>query len=128
LTRPDTHSHDRLRGLRVLIVEDEPLVAALIEEHLLDLGCAVVFSARRLSKAQESLEKTEIDAAILDVNVAGESITPFAAGLEERGIPFVFASGYGSNGIEPRWMTREVLQKPFSAEELEKALRACLGS
>ena len=128
MTRTDTHSHDRLRGLRVLIVEDEPLVAALIEEYLLDLGCAVVCSARRLSQAQESLEITEIDAAILDVNVAGESIMPLAAGLEERGMPFVFASGYGSKGIESRWTTREMLQKPFSVEELEKALRACLRS
>ncbi len=117
---------EALQGLRVLIVEDETLVAMLIEEYLIEFGCAVAYSARRVAKGLQSLEDLEIDAAVLDVNVAGESVSPIAEMLDERNIPFIFASGYGARGVEPRWTGRPVLQKPFSARELQLALLACL--
>ena len=90
-----------LHGLRVLIVEDETLVAMLIEEYLLELGCEVAFSASRVAKAMRGLQTCGIDVAVLDVNVAGESISQLVETLVQRGIPFLFASGYGPRGIDP---------------------------
>jgi len=115
-----------LEGLRVFVVEDETLVAMLIEEYLMEFGCEVAFSARRVSKGLQSLKGLEVDAAVLDVNVAGESVSPIAEILDRRNIPFIFASGYGARGLEPRWAGRPVLQKPFSARELRLALVACI--
>ncbi len=115
-----------LQGLRVLVVEDETLVAMLVEEYLADFGCVVAFSARRVGKALQAARNLELDAAVLDVNVAGESVSPIAEALEERQVPFLFASGYGVKGVEERWAARPVLQKPFSAKELQAALLACV--
>lgn len=115
-----------LQGLRVLVVEDETLVAMLVEEYLADFGCVVAFSARRVGKALLAARNLELDAAVLDVNVAGESVSPIAEALEERHVPFIFASGYGVKGVEERWAARPVLQKPFSSKELQAALLACV--
>jgi DNA-binding response OmpR family regulator len=115
-----------LLDLRVLVVEDESLVAMLIEEYLADFGCAPACSVSRVGKALKALKSTEVDAAVLDVNVAGESVAPIAEILEQRGVPFIFASGYGAGGIEERWAGRPMLQKPFSARELHAALVACV--
>lgn len=115
-----------LHGLRVLIVEDETLVAMLIEDFLLDLGCEVAISASRVAKALRGLQTCGIDVAILDVNVAGESISQLVETLVQRGIPFIFASGYGARGVDPRWSGRPVLQKPFTGADLRAALLACL--
>jgi CheY-like chemotaxis protein len=128
LTGPNAPKDDLLYGLRVLVVEDESLVAMLIEEYLAELGCAVAYSARRVGKAVEALGRCEFDAAVLDVNVAGESVLPVAALLDERKIPFIFASGYGAKGVDSRWADRPVLQKPFSPDELRFALLSSLRS
>ena len=77
---------DPLNGLRVLIVEDETLVAMLIEEYLLEMGCEVAFSASRIAKAFKGLQTSRIDVAVLDVNVAGESISQLVDVLHQRGI------------------------------------------
>lgn len=115
-----------LQDLRILVVEDESLVAMLIEEYLADFGCAPACSVSRVGKALKALNSTDLDAAVLDVNVAGESVSPIAEALEQRGVPFIFASGYGMSGVEERWASRPVLQKPFSAKELHAALVACV--
>ncbi len=117
---------DPLNGLKVLIVEDETLVAMLIEEYLLEIGCEVAFSASRVAKALKGLQTRPIDAAVLDVNVAGESINELAEDLHRRGIPFVFASGYGQKGVDARWSGHPVLQKPFTGADLRTALLASL--
>lgn len=113
---------EHLQGLRVLVVEDETLVAMLVEEYLSELGCVVAASARRVGKALDALKHSEVDAAILDLNVAGESIIPIAEALTARNIPFLFASGYGAKGVDLRWSHLPVLQKPFTIVELGKAL------
>jgi CheY-like chemotaxis protein len=115
-----------LNGLRVLIVEDETLVAMLIEEFLLELGCEIAFSASRVAKAMRGLQTCGIDVAILDVNVAGESVSQLVETLVQRGIPFIFASGYGASGVDPRWALSPVLQKPFTGPDLRAALLASL--
>ncbi len=117
---------DPLHGLHVLIVEDETLVAMLIEEYLIEMGCEVALSASRVAKALKGLQTRRVDAAVLDVNVAGESISELVADLHQRRIPFIFASGYGARGVDARWASNPVLQKPFSGADLRKALLASL--
>jgi len=117
-----------LKGLRVLLVEDEALVALLIEQHLSELGCTLAGSARSIAKAMELLDREKVEAAILDMNVAGKSSEPVAERLDTLGIPFLFASGYGAGGLGSRWGGYPVLQKPFSLDELKAMLLACLRS
>ncbi|QND66650.1 response regulator [Mesorhizobium loti] len=86
------------RRLRVLVVEDEALVAMLIEDMLLELGYEVLGPAMRLGPALEMARDEIFDLAVLDVNLANEQSFPVAQLLQERGIPFVFATGYGLRG------------------------------
>lgn len=109
-------------GLRVLVVEDEVAIAMLVEDMLLDLGAVVIGPAGRLSQGKSLAESEEVDVAILDVNVAGESVYPVVDVLARRGIRFIFSTGYGAGGIDPSWRDRPVLQKPFTQSELESAL------
>src|SRR5215213_151250 len=81
---------DELKGLRILVVEDEAAISLLLEDMLLDFGCEVIGPAARLSAALEAVSRESLDIAILDVNVAGEPIYPVAEALDARKIPFVF--------------------------------------
>ena len=85
---PPLESASPLRGLRVLIVEDEALIASLLEDFLLDLGCDVVGPAMHMTEAVELAREAAIDGATLDVNIVGEKVYPVADILTERGIPF----------------------------------------
>ena len=111
-----------LSGLRVLVVEDEAAISLVLEDMLLDFGCEVVGPSARLAAALEAVEKEKVDIAILDVNVAGESIYPVAEALQARSIPFVFSTGYGSQGIKDSFRDRPVLQKPFAQHDLKQKL------
>lgn len=115
---------DRLAGLRVMIVEDESLVAMLLEDLLADLGCAVVGSFMRVGPAQDFIAKTPaaVDLAILDVNVAGERSLPLAERLSSENTPFLFSTGYDEGGIDTRWQGTPLLHKPFTPDDL----KACL--
>jgi CheY-like chemotaxis protein len=114
------------RALRILIVEDEMLVAMNIEDILLDLGHEVAGLAGRLEGALALAREATLDLAMLDVNLAGEQSFPVADALIERGIPFLFATGYGIKGIPERYRDRPVLQKPFRAQDLAEALQRAL--
>jgi len=107
---------------RILIVEDEMLVAMLIEDTLSDLGHVVVGPAMRLETALAAVETESFDYAILDINLAGKTSFPVADLLVEKGIPFMFASGYGAAGLTEGYRERPVLQKPFVGQEIEKML------
>jgi CheY-like chemotaxis protein len=107
---------------RVLIVEDEVLVSILIEDALTDLGIEVAGVAGTLEEALAHAEVGDFDCAILDVHVKGKDVFPVAEMLEARGVPFVFATGYGQGGVPEKYRERPVLQKPFMAPELERAL------
>ncbi len=113
--------------LRVLIVEDEMLVAMNIEDMLLDLGHEVAGIASRLAPGLALARDADIDAAVLDVNLAGEPSFPIAELLEARGVPFLFATGYGLQGIDERYRGRTVLQKPFRLVDLGVALKTVSG-
>ena len=116
---------DRQAGpLRILIVEDEMLVAMSIEDMLLEHGFEVAGIASRLAPALALAREGRFDAAMLDVNLAGEASFPVADLLAERGIPFLFATGYGLAGLDERYRGHPVLQKPFRAAELRKAIEA----
>jgi two-component SAPR family response regulator len=111
-----------LSGLRLLLVEDESHVAMLVEDMLAHMGCHVVASVARVSEALRVIEATDIDAAVLDVNVAGEKVYPVAEKLRELAIPFVFATGYGAEGVREDLRTQPVIAKPFPQSQLERAL------
>jgi len=111
------------RRLRILIVEDEMLVAMNIEDMLLDLGHEVAGIASRLEPALALAREGEFDLAMLDVNLAGDQSFPIADILLERGLPFLFATGYGAKGIPEAYRAYPVLQKPFRMAELGEAVK-----
>ena len=115
---PALESSSPLRGLRVLIVEDEALIASLVEDFLLDLGCDVVGPAMHMTDAIQLAREAAIDGATLDVNIVGEKVYPVADILTERGIPFVFMTGYGEARLRKCDSGRPVLQKPYALEQL----------
>lgn len=117
---------DLLLNARVLVVEDEMLVAALLEDRLEALGCRVVGPAVAVSDALELLKTEEIDAAVLDVNIGGEKVFPVADALAAKDIPFLFATAYGAAGVTDRHNRRAVLDKPYHERALEHALRSAL--
>ena len=112
-----------LRGLKVFVVEDESLVAMQLEDMLLDVGCELVGLAMRVKRALEMLEgDPDVDVAILDVNIGGDKVYPVAERLRERGIPMIFATGYGRAGVEAEWQACQILQKPYTWAEVEKTV------
>jgi CheY-like chemotaxis protein len=112
---------------RVLVVEDEVLVAMLIEDMLSDLGFDVLGPVTRLTRALEMAREEVFDIALLDVNLASEQSFPVAHALQERNIPFIFATGYGLKGIDERFHGAITLQKPFEAHQLERAISITLA-
>jgi CheY-like chemotaxis protein len=108
---------------RILIVEDEMLIGMLLEDMLVDLGHEVAAVVPRLRDALAAVERETFDLAILDVHLHGESAFPVADALISRGVPFVFATGYGERGLPETYRGRPVLQKPFAKDDLERVLR-----
>lgn len=115
-------------GRRVLVVEDESLVAMLLETILSDMGCEIVGPA---SNVQDGLrvasQATALDAALLDVNVAGQKVFPIAEALKARGVPFVFSTGYGESGLPEIWRGNPTIQKPFTEAAIHDALMNALN-
>jgi CheY-like chemotaxis protein len=109
---------------RVFIVEDELMIRMLLEGMLEDLGHTVAAQAGDIDEALKIAKEAEFDIALLDVNVHGKAITPVVEVLVGRGLPFVFASGYGQGGVPEGYKTRPALQKPFQIEALGKAIEA----
>lgn len=116
-----------LDGRRVLVVEDNALIAMAIEAALRGHGCVVVGPAATLDEALAlALARTEApDAAVLDVNLGGASVEPVAAALRGRGVPYVLATGYGDSAALAGDVT--VLRKPFATADLLAAVRRLLA-
>jgi CheY-like chemotaxis protein len=106
------------------LVEDEMLVAWLLEDMLADLGCAVVGPASSVKQALAMIDAEAIDAAVLDVNLNGQMSYPIADALVARGVPFVFSTGYDKDTLLDGYRTFPVLQKPFHREELSETFAA----
>jgi len=115
-----------LRGLRVLFVEDESIVAMLTEDMLAELGCEIEVTASTVDDALAAVSEGGFDIALLDINLAGTMVFPVAAALERRGIPFAFASGYGGKGLPPEFADVPIIGKPFTKADLAGVLRAAL--
>lgn len=109
---------------RVLIVEDELMIRMLLEGMLTDLGHSVAAEAGGLDEAISLAKQAEFDLAVLDVNLNGTPVTPVVEILVERGLPFIFASGYGQRGLPEAYRTAPILQKPFQVDALEAAIEA----
>ena len=117
-----------LNGRSILIVEDESLVAMLLETILEDMGCATVGPVSNIDEALTLLDGgLVIDGALLDVNVAGREVFPVAAALKAKGVPFVFSTGYGEGGLPDEWRGQSTIQKPFTEETVRSALMKALG-
>lgn len=111
-----------LSGRKVLVVEDETLVAMLVEDTLMDAGATVIGPVSTVAEALTVLRAQKPDVAVLDLNLAGETSEPVADQLKQLGIPFVVASGYGAAGLPPRHQDVPVLAKPYAPEDLTAAL------
>jgi CheY-like chemotaxis protein len=115
-------------GRRVLVVEDESLVAMLLETILEDMGCVPVGPAATVDEGLElAAGDGPLDAALLDVNVAGKQVFPIAEALKARGVPFVFSTGYGEGGLPDEWRGQPTLQKPFTEAAVRNALMTAMG-
>jgi CheY-like chemotaxis protein len=116
-----------LRGLRILLVEDEPIIAMTAEDMLESLGCAVVASAASLDEALAAGEAGGFDVAMLDINLNGVASLPVADALKAAGTPFIFTTGYGAGGCGPHCDV-PLVTKPYRLSDLEEALgRAVAG-
>ncbi len=111
------------KKLRVLVVEDEALVAMFVEDMLSDIGHEVGAVASRMEEALGAARTGTFDLAIIDVNLDGKPSYPIADVLKERGIPFVFATGYGAGGLDPKFTGTPVLAKPFAMSDLQRLLQ-----
>src|SRR6185437_8913724 len=107
---------------RVLVVEDEMVVAMLVEDMIADLGYEVAGVVSRVDDAMALVDTDGFDLAVLDVHLNGRLIFPFADALAERHIPFLFATAYGERGIPREHSNCPVIQKPVRAEDLKRAL------
>lgn len=115
-----------LAGRRILVVEDEMLVALLLHDMLIDFGCLIVGPAASVDEALAIIETQPLDAAILDVNLSGQMSYPVADALIIRNVPFVLSTGYASNRLQEGYRTLPALQKPYHASELCDVLAAVL--
>jgi CheY-like chemotaxis protein len=112
-----------LKGRRILVVEDSPVVGPFTAELLADLGCDVVGPAPNMAAARELVESGErIDAAMMDVHIRGDVVFALCDLLEARGVPFVLTSGYADWQMPDKWEDRPRLQKPYTINDVEQAL------
>ncbi|MCC6920164.1 MAG: response regulator [Alphaproteobacteria bacterium] len=126
MTQPDGAAS--LTGKRILVVEDEAIVAMLLENILEDIGCTPVGPALTLEQAHTlSTAEEPPDAAILDVNLRGERVYPVAEVLRDRGVPIIFATGYGEGGLDSAWRGRPTVQKPYTMDDIVRTLSRVLA-
>ncbi len=116
-------------GLRILVVEDDYLVATWLTGLLRQWGHEVVGPAPTVEEAVQLAREEEIEGAILDINLRGEHSGPVAEELEAKGAPFFFVTGYGSPELLPaHWRQRRKLYKPVKSSELRDEIRRRFGT
>jgi len=113
-----------LAGRRILLVEDELLIAMALEDVLRSEGCVIVGPVWHIEAALKAAREEAVDAAVLDVNLAGERVYPVAQALAERNVPFVFTTGYSHSELPAEHADRPSLAKPFKPAQLINALIA----
>lgn len=115
----DDAAENSISGRRIMIVEDEALVAMVLNDQLEELGLSIVATCANVPEAIKAIDDSAPDAAILDVNLGGQLVYPVADRLIDRGIPFVFITGYGRESIDSRYSSIQVLEKPVDLQALE---------
>ncbi|MFW8595509.1 response regulator [Cribrihabitans neustonicus] len=115
-----------MQGLRVLVVEDEMLVAMMIEDILEDLGCETTMAGSKTA-GLAALQNGSFDAAVLDVNLHGETSYPVAKAAHDKGIPVLFSTGYSDTRLGPPFENHPILTKPFGVHDLTQALSWLTG-
>ena len=110
----------------VLLVEDEVMIRMMVADMLGELGYIIAGEADDIDEAVRLVQTTDFDIAILDVNVNGRVISPVAEAVTLRGLPFVFATGYGSSGLPEKFRDVPTLQKPFQMATLQRAIEDAL--
>ncbi|MGE3109073.1 MAG: response regulator [Phycisphaerales bacterium] len=121
-------AHRVVAGRRVLVVEDSFMIAWSLRQMLTDLGCTVLGPVGDVATAMELIHAGNCDAAILDVNLDGQTSMPIAEALAAKGCPFLFVTGYSSPMlVEPRFQDRARLRKPVTESNLHRALLETLG-
>jgi CheY-like chemotaxis protein len=112
----------------VFLVEDEAMIRMMVADMLEELGYRIAAETGEINEAIRLAETTEFDIAILDVNVNGKVISPVAALIKARNRPFIFATGYGTQGVPEDFRDRPALQKPFQIETLAEVIANTLKS
>jgi DNA-binding response OmpR family regulator len=112
---------------RILLVDDEPLISMLVEGWLAELGCDVVGPARSVEEGLDLADDGQLDGAILDVNLAGENSYSVANALQEKGVPFAFATGDGSLDADSGFDDPILLAKPFNFDGVKAVLDQLLA-
>ena len=112
----------------ILIVEDEPLIAMMLEDFLESLGHQVAGSCDNVREALVAVDKGGFDVAILDVNLKGENVWPVASRLRENGVPFVIASGGHVDPPPAEFASVPVIEKPYTVDRVTPAIDAAIGA
>ena len=116
----------KVQGMRILIVEDSLLLSLALESGLVEAGAVVVGQATDVAEGLV-MAAMPMDAAVLDANLNGESVAPVARALEARGIPFIFATGYGDNNASPKGFSAPFIRKPYNVTQVAAALAKVTG-
>jgi DNA-binding response OmpR family regulator len=111
-----------LTGTRVLLIEDETLIAMLLEDTLAELGCQVVGPVARVDAARRAIECERFDCALVDIDLHGHPAYPLADLLAARGVPFGFVTGYDTSRLDRGFGDRPILSKPFNVRQLRSVL------
>ncbi|WP_134495970.1 response regulator [Microvirga pakistanensis] len=112
------------RKRHILVVEDEAMISMLLEDMVLDCGAEIVGPVAKFDDALELAHQAEFEVAVLDLNLNGTLSYPIAEVIRERGIPVIFATGYGTDGLLDRFSDCPTLQKPFSQQDFAEAVAA----
>jgi CheY-like chemotaxis protein len=127
MTETNKLAHAGLEGRRFLVVEDEDIIVMLLEDYLLEFGCSVGWRADNVQAALKIVEsESDIDGAILDMNLRGQPVDPVATALATRRIPFCFMTGYGS-GAATSHPHAPTISKPFSAGVLRQTIERLMS-
>jgi CheY-like chemotaxis protein len=111
----------------ILIVEDEPLIAMMLEDFLESLGHSVAATCDTVGDALSEVQKGGFDLAILDVNLKGENVWPVASQLRERGLPFIIASGGHVDPPPVEFASVPLIEKPYTVDRVTPAINAALA-
>ena len=114
-------------GRRILIVEDEPLIAMMLEDFLESLGHSITATCDNVSAALAEVEKGGFDLAILDVNLKGQNVWPVASRLRERSVPFVIASGGHVDPPPAEFASVPLIEKPYTVDRVSPAINAAFA-